>query len=190
MLFRKKSPHQALIDKLAVAPSTKTRGALVELGADAVEPVLREIKRGGQGARHRAELVRVLGDIGPAAGEAVPALVKILDDSHELIADEAAEALYKIGRASIAPLVKQLRHEERDSGVIAIGVLSRFGGAAVEALVEALEGGSAVTRERAAECLGEIGDPARGARGALEKALEDKEPLVAREAQRALRRIR
>jgi HEAT repeat protein len=189
VLFRRKSPHQALIDKLAAAPSAKTRGALVELGADVVEDVVRVIKKGGKSGRHRAELVRVLGQIGPPAEAAIPALIKALDDESERVSGEAGEALYYIGRASIDPLVKQLKQEMKDSGVIAIGVLARFGGHAVPPLVQALEKGNGVVRERAAEALGEIGDPGSGAREALTRALEDKEPLVAREAQRALRRL-
>ena len=48
----------------------------------------------------------------------------------------------------------------------------------------------ATVRLRAVEALGEIGDPARDARGDIERLLEDRDPMVAREALRALRRIR
>ena len=87
-----------------------------------------------------------LGQIGPAAAEAVPALIKVLGDAERVVRGRAAEALGKIGPAAAE---------------------------AVPALIKVL--GDAECRPDAAEALGKIGPAAAEAVPALIKALGDAE---------------
>ena len=56
---------------------------------------MRELKNSV--ARRRRQAIKVLGEIGPSAREAVPSLRKALLDPDESIRSEAAGALKKVG---------------------------------------------------------------------------------------------
>jgi len=90
--------------------------------------------------RVRSTAAEALGDIGPAAKEAVPALIAALKDSEWHVRDSAEEALEDIG-----PAAKK----------------------AVPALIAALKDSDKKVREFAAKSLGEIGPAAKKAVPAL-----------------------
>ena len=93
----------------------------------------------------RLKALRGLGKLGPAAKEAVPAMVAAMKADNQ-VAFDAVEALGNIG-----PGAKE----------------------AVPALIDSLQDTTKYLRERAAEALGKIGPGARTAVGPLEKALKD-----------------
>lgn len=109
----------------------------------------------------RAHAAKVLGQMGPAAGPAVPALIKALQHKELQVRRAAAGALGNIG-------------PDPD---------------AIRALVACLKDPKALARTQAAESLGWIGPPAKEAVSPLKKMLEDKEPVMRLAAAEALYRI-
>ncbi|HXX92326.1 MAG TPA: HEAT repeat domain-containing protein, partial [Planctomycetota bacterium] len=107
---------------------------------------------------------QMLGDCGPLARSAVPALEKRLKDRQEDVRLAAAEALLKI-----AP--------DR-SPETALGVLSGE-----------LKNREVLVRILAAEALGRLGTRARSSEAALESALKDPEPEVRQAVAQALKKI-
>jgi len=103
-------------------------------------------------ARIRIEAAEDLGQIGPAAVAAVPALLKLSEqDRDPLIRVEAAKAVAGI--------------DSKNKTAIPI-------------LVEALNDKAGKVRKRAAECLGDVGPRGKSAVAALLKALKDPDPAV------------
>jgi HEAT repeat protein/lysophospholipase L1-like esterase len=134
-----------------------------------------------------------LGNLGPSAGPAVPALVATLSQEETDVV--AAAALARIGAAAheaVPALVGALRHADAGRRWRAARTLGRIGPAAaagVPALEDALEDPSDVVRLHAARALGRIGLAARPAAGALQRATGDPDVNVRGEARRALERI-
>lgn len=183
-------PCHDLVEALAGADPEGARAALADKGAEAVAALTEALSLRRTRPEHKAEIARALGELGPSAEAAIDALVEAMNEAYEPAGDEAAEALYLVGEASVPALLRALGQVDRPAGSMAIGVLSRFGKAAALPLVALLERGSAIERQRAAEALGEIGGEAGMARPALERAQAgDPDPLVRREAGRALQRI-
>jgi len=118
--------------------------------------LLEDERQGSFGAR--ATGARLLGDCGPAAATAVPALAKLLKDAEADVRVASAEALLKI-----APGTET----------------------AVPVLIDALQHPDLLVRRRAAEALGGRGDAARKALG---DAVRDPEPEVRQAAQEALKK--
>src|SRR5262249_27235603 len=110
-------------------------------------------------AKVRGEAAAALKQLGPKAGAAVPALIELLQDSDPFVRIEAVAALEAIGPAAVPPLVRALAAPNDN------------------------------TRMGAALTLGQFGDRAKKAVGALQKALADKEPRVRAHAAQALWRI-
>jgi HEAT repeat protein len=111
------------------------------------------------------QAAEALGEMGPHAREAVPALTAYLKDS-ELSSYHPyyALALSKIDRQAA--------------------------GAAVPALIEVLDGKThAISRQEAAKALGEIGAQARAAVPSLQKAVKDPDVALRSEATDALKKI-
>lgn len=108
---------------------------------------------------------RALGDCGPAASSATPALVKRLKDKDGGVRVASAAALVKIAPDKQLP-------------------------GAVASLVRDLKDADVLTRILAADALGEIGPRARSAVPALEAALKNSEPDVAKAAERALKALK
>lgn len=109
----------------------------------------------------RAAAARILGELGPAAKEAVPDLQAALGDADKDVRRCAARALGDIGRASKP---------------------------AVAALGKTLKDGDAQVRQAAAYALGRIGDP--GAKPFLEAAKKDTNEGVKRAAKDALKALK
>jgi len=121
-----------------------------------VSGLVEKLKTGDRNVR--IEAAKELAKMGPAAKDAVPALVAALkeEDPERSLHIEVSNALEKIGAA------------------------------AVPALIEALKDREAYTRRRAAMILGEIGPPAKDAVPALVAALKDESLWVRAYAARAL----
>ena len=109
----------------------------------------------------REAAIQALGEIGPQAVEAVPALIDTLQEHED--------------------------HDVREAGAEVLGMIGPDAKEAVPALIQTLEEDFWV-REAAAEALGEIG-PEEGVVPALIQALEDAGPSVSRSAADALEAI-
>ena len=139
--------------------------------AETIVPALIDLLRGeNKGSRSIAALA--LGRIGPAAHQAVPALVREMKR-------EAFDRNFAVAMGIAF-----------NWGPSATGALGRIGVAAVPALTEALKDKSARTRARAAFALGVVGQPAAAAVPALIQATEDKDKTVRDTAVRSLKLIR
>ena len=112
------------------------------------------------------QIIHALGKLGPAARQAIPELVKVLQDQvlHESIGDrtEAARSLGEIGHGA---------------------------GEAVPALIESLKDEDWSLRSAAAEALGNICPAARDVASALNDARNDDNQWVRKAASQALAKI-
>ncbi len=107
----------------------------------------------------RRNAVRTLGQIGPAAAEAMPALISALRDEHTVFYSDAAKALGQIGPAAaeaMPALISALRDEHASVRRGAAEALKRIGPAAVPALITALQAADWYVRRGAAEALKRI----------------------------------
>lgn len=105
-----------------------------------------------QDARVRTDAAEDLGLIGPPAADAVPALVKLMEQD--------ADPLSRIAAAKASARIDPKNET------------------AVPLLVEALKDKTGKVRKRAAESLGDLGPGARPAVAALAKAAKDSDPTV------------
>ncbi len=113
----------------------------------------------------RQGAAKVLGAIGPGASGSIPALRAMLHDQETSNRIEAARALWRIERSRLAvdalaggPGGSKTRHT---SAVLALGEIGPEAGAALPALIEALEVDSIFGKAIVAEVLGKIGPAAR-----------------------------
>ena len=137
-----------------------------------------------------------LGQLGPAAGPAIPALVKALGDENGSVRDSAARALGKIGppaRAALPALRKALTDKHEDTRVDAALSLWRLdpssAGAALPVIVEMLVAKHPQRRVTGALVLGQMGPAAKKAIPALKEALKDEDEDVRKAAAEALKKI-
>lgn len=154
---------------------------------------------------------RILGDIGPDAKEATPALLSALEDYH--FSDEAAVALAKMGRADV--LIQRLKTEEDSSAIKALAtvdpttdeivstisrhakservwvrneVIKGLGNAhpvgekAMVIIVNAINSSEASDREAAVEALGAAEPKTEAGATLLLRAMSDKEEAVKSQA--------
>jgi HEAT repeat protein/S1-C subfamily serine protease len=144
-------------------------------------------------AEVRARAAQALGELGPDAQTAIPALFKALDDRDENVARQAARSLRAIGAPTpddLDMLKGGLHASRRKRGyaVEALGMMGPAARSAVSGLVKVLrEDTNTELRQQAARCLGQIGSAAttEGVR-ALSRALEDSEAVVREAAADAL----
>jgi HEAT repeat protein len=133
--------------------------------------------------------------IGPAAAEAVPALIQALGDADENVRAKAAVALGRIGPAAaeaVPALIQALGDADenvRAKGAVALGGIGPAAAEAVPALIAALGDANENIRESAAWALGKIGPAAAEAVPALIAALGDTDKDVRAKAIAALRWI-
>jgi HEAT repeat protein len=85
----------------------RTAYALSRMGPAAVEPLTKAL--GESDLTMKLGAARALGGMGPAAKDAVPALIKNLADSQDPVRDESAQALALIGSAAGPALVAALQ---------------------------------------------------------------------------------
>ncbi len=145
----------------------------------------------------RAHAAWSLGQIGPRASAAVPALAKALSDPSAEVRSAVAEALAQVGDASAAAvpaLVTALRDEDaavRAHSATALGVVGApAASVAVSDLIGTLRDGDSTVRLYSAWALGEIGSEAKAADEALASAMEDDNADVRRWSAEALLKVR
>jgi len=143
--------------------------------------------------RARVAAAQVLGDIGPAAQAAVPALIKASEDIDDArLRRNAAFALGKIGvhPQQSVPALMNLLHDRNDEVRMYAGIaLKKFGkpaATAVPALLVTLRDRNWQVRERAALALGVVGQNQARAVAALEGAMRDEHRYVRASAAAAL----
>jgi hypothetical protein len=144
---------------------------------------------------------KALATFGPAAKDAIPALVQVLRTEPDFgICLAVATTLAAIGADAVPALAQVLidgEVVEREHSIYgkllpAVTALSKMGPSArgaVSALVGALNDTNSYVREEAAEALGEIGPDARDAVPALITLLNDQSWTVRSEAAKTLHRI-
>ena len=126
-------------------------------------------------SRSRKNAIGAIGGIGPAASEAIPALIDALD-SKKVRGGRAAVriqsamrvslALASVGPAAIPALQIALESkdaEQRAGAARALGAMGPAAGIAAPALTKNLADGSEAARQDAVDALGQIGAPARPA---------------------------
>jgi HEAT repeat protein len=74
----------------------------------------------------RQRAVVALGEIGPAARTAVPALIGILKDSVNHLDEQAGEALVRIGPAAVPALIEATKDESPQVRLLAAQSLTRI----------------------------------------------------------------
>jgi HEAT repeat protein len=147
-------------------------------GKNIIEPLIRALDSRNPEARMFA--VEALGQIGPAAEKAIPALVATMERQEAFLADEAAEALGKIGAAALPAVLQLLGGAEDDLLPYIVKALAGIGPDAESALpklIELLESKDAMARAAAAQALGEMGGKGDSIQ-ALTSALLDDDPQV------------
>ena len=130
---------------MADADATTTHymlDALAGLGPQAVPRLIAALKYEAL----RAQTAYILGQIGPPAVAATPALAKLTSDPDPNVAVEAAHALAKIGpgaKAAVPALIEVLKQPESKSAhaaVFALGMIGPGAAAAEPALLEVIKG--------------------------------------------------
>ncbi len=165
--------------------------ARVELTAESVSSLSKAL--GNPDAYVRAFAAWSLGNLGPGAREAVPALVEALgpDDTANVV----AAALARVGPAAaqaVPALLADLRGPDAGRRWRAARALGRIGPpaeSAVAELVAALRDPNEAVRAHAARALGRIGPGAKPAAADLQRATGDSDPGVRAEARQALERL-
>ncbi len=143
----------------------------------------------------RMHAVAALGQMGPEARSAVPALTEALADRDESIRQWAAYALGQIGPAARAAL-PALREALGDANTFArlkaaeaLWALAPQEEPAIETFVAALGDANWLAARESAYALGKLGKRARPAAAALGAALQGKSSEVRKAAAEALRKI-
>ena len=135
-----------------------------------------------------------LGEIGSAAKDAVPSLIKALKDEDEVVRICAAEALRRIGelKAQVSTLIELLKGTNKYVCALAAETLGKIGRAAKKAvpeLREVLKDKEEKVRRAAANALAGIGQAAKKAIPDLVETLKDKDQEVCQNAAMALAAI-
>jgi HEAT repeat protein len=133
-----------------------------------VASLVEQLQQGDLAARQDA--AEALGDLGPAAEEAVPALGRALKD--EMTCRPAARALARIGPKALPVLLSMGRDGEHHP--LLGDALGRMGPPAVPELARALHDPNQAVRSLAADALGRMGPAAEAALPDLLTALADR----------------
>ena len=149
---------------------------------------------GGPDSFVRGFVAWYLGEMGPAARSALPALVVAQNDPDPGVRALVLRSLAVVGAGApeaIEALRKALREgtgDDRWKAARSIGKLGPAGRVAIPDLVTALRDENGHVQRHAALALGRLG-PAEGVRSALEQAALDPDPAVAAAASEALRAL-
>ncbi len=95
-------------------------------GEKAVPALVGVLKEPGGDNRVRGHAVHALGMIGPAAKDAIPELIRALEDEEPSLSNQAAFALGRIGPAAGFALVKALEKGNPRVGVLAARALAKI----------------------------------------------------------------
>jgi HEAT repeat protein len=140
-------------------------------------PRLIEKLRKDTEARNRKSAARALGELGLKAKQAVPALIKALNDADSSVRDEAENSLKKIGEPAVAELLPGLKDPDEFVRLRIVGVLGGIGPdakAALPALEEAKKDTSAFVRSAAEEAVIRVKVDAKALIALLKDKEEDK----------------
>jgi HEAT repeat protein len=139
---------------------------------------------------YHAQAATALGEIGPAAEMAIPALMAATTNHYHIVRNRAKAALMKIQQDSVVPLLEALKDPRAPSWDQAAQTAKYLGTnaqAAVPLLVKALHDTNVAVREVAAEALGGIASGPDVAVPALIECVEkETDPGVQRDAIDAL----
>ncbi len=164
---------KALKDK-EIGVRDRVGQALEKIGEDAVPELIKAARDPDEVTRRR--VLVILGNIGPAAKDALPVVFELRSDNDEFVQEAAKAAFVKI-RADVNTLVKDLKDKDEEIRALAatnIGILGAEGKSGVQALSEVLlRDKSRTVRREAARALGRIGKDAKDAVKALANALAD-----------------
>ena len=144
--------------------------------------------------------IRQLAAFGPAAADAVPALMALLNKDHQAARAAATYALGAIGEAAVSPLIERLKEAGEkgwddqapcwNEGSVTMmdeaHALAAIGTPAVAALIELVDTAGEWGRLNAAFALGEMDSKAAEAVAALTRCLEDDSHRIVRTALDAL----
>lgn len=168
--------------------------ALAAIGPEAV-PALRSALAGAVYDK-QWPILHALGKLGPAAKQAVPVLMKVLQNEvlHDFLGvrSEAADTLGKIGLeagAAVPALIEVLKDKEwtvRSHAAQALGEIGVAALASVPALIGALKDKEWTVRHAAAVALGEIGPYVWDVASARNDAQNEGDPWVRETFGRAL----
>jgi len=139
--------------------------ALAADGAD-IKALITKLQSSDSDVRRQA--AKSLGELGADAKDAVPALTKALADKDLFVRRYAAEALGEIGpdaKSAVGKLTLAMADSRREVALAAVEAIGKIGPGGVQALISALKDPNKdpQVRKRAAQGLGNIGLPARGA---------------------------
>jgi HEAT repeat protein len=163
---------------------------LVALSDDDIGELLTRIE--SPKVKERRKAARTLSHIGGRATEALPALIKALDDKDEQVRAHALAAITQLGpsaRPAIPRLIVALNSKQPQVRYRSALALGQVGPAAVGPLIEAFDSNSVEQKIGAAMALARIGPDAVGAVNRLVHALGDADPRVHDEAARALGQV-
>lgn len=157
---RNTAPAMEVLRKVAGVRGGALVGALWQVEPRKVQRVVRYLVKSLEQSDETYGLARVLEEIGPAALDAVPVLIRHLKTGrNDAYADSPAETLWRIGKP------------------------------AVPALAEALRSDDVAVRSQSAEILGWIGPAAEEAIPQLTAALDDEDAEVRRDAAKSLPKV-
>ena len=132
-----------------------------------------------------AQAATALGEIGPAAQAAIPALIGASTNSHFFVAVRARAAPIKIRQEPITPLLALLEDSRSTNWLAAAMTVSHLGtngAAAVPLLVSALQSTNFGVRSYALMALGGVASGPETAIPALNECLRDKDAHIRRDA--------
>jgi len=174
-------------------------GAKAESAVPALVRLLGEPAEAEEEVMFKQEVQFALAAIGPAAADAVPALVGSLRSAQDPIRASAAFALGKIGpaaRAAVPFLRENLRSGNPIVRLACVRALlqiqpgeARLAAVAAPMLLEALRNEYELVRAEAATALGERSDFGKRFIPQLKELLQDPSPLVRERATEALKRL-
>jgi HEAT repeat protein len=135
----------------------------------------------------RGVAIRAVGEVMPAAAEAVPALVKLFPDVDAI---RAVSRYKRDGAVAVPRLIAMLKHDDSAVRWQAARTLGKIGEPALASLPELMRlttgDPQPQVREHAAEAMGDIGPAAAAGIPALVAAMHDPNARVRRDAVRAL----
>jgi HEAT repeat protein len=129
--------------------------------------------------------------LGQSKQDAIPELIRRLDDPNRDVSDRAADALIKLGEKAVPALIDEMkRPAEEKRGLWVTWVLGEIGSSSVVPLTRELENSNVHVRSSAIDGLMRIGTPAKTAVPAIARLLKDPNQYVRSDAAHALGELR